>query len=286
MNYPENKIPIKGVHVFSTGTGSVHREHINGSRLPRMLWALFSRSWVDVPINFFAIEHPQGLVLFDAGLDPGVQNDREYVKDPIVRFFMRRLFRLKMNPKETLANKLAEKGLETSRVKKVVISHLHFDHHGGIADVPQAELIISSDEWEKLSETHPEREFIFKEHIEIRGARWFPVDFPDTRDPLFEPFGGYYDLMDDGSLTLLPTPGHTPGSLSMLIRVEGKSPLLLVGDLAYNREMLMEDRVPGIGEKEQLLATFEKVRGLQKRLPGMVILPAHDFMNGDISDFC
>lgn len=286
MSSPENKIPIKGVHVFSTGTGSLHAEHINGTSLPRLIWALFSRSWVDIPINFFAIEHPQGLVLFDTGLDPGIQNDREYIKDPIVRFLMGRLFMLKMNNVENLAKKLAKKGLEVSEVKKVVISHLHFDHVGGVSQVPQAKFFISRAEWKKLSEPHPEREFIFREHIDIPGARWTPIDFNHTRDPLFEPFGGYYDLMDDGSLILLPTPGHTPGSLSMLVRVEGKNPLLLVGDLAYNREMLMEDRVPGIGEKEQLLATFKKVRSLQKKLPGMVILTAHDFLNGDISDYC
>jgi len=285
MKSPEIKLPRNAIHSFTTGIGSVHREHLYGTRIPRNLWALFSRSWVEMPINVFVIEHPDGVVLFDAGLDPEIKNDREYVKDPIVRFFTRRLFRLKMDPEETLANKLIEKGIEPSRVKKVVISHLHFDHHGGIGDVPQAELITSRHEWKRLSDLNPEREFIFKEHIELPGARWQQIDFPENEDPLFDSFGGYYDLMGDGSLILLPTPGHTPGSLSMLVRFEGDKSILLVGDLAYRSKMLLEDRVPGTGNPKELLATYEKVRELKKKLPGLVIFTAHDFIKGDIKVF-
>ena len=82
--------------------------------------------------------------------------------------------------------------------------------------------------------------------------------------------------MGDGSLILLPTPGHTPGSMSMLVRDAGFPPLLLVGDLTYETDMLFRDQVPGTGNAEQLRSSFAKVRGLKEKLPSLVILPAHD----------
>lgn len=272
---------IEAVHVFSSGTGFVHTEHLYGSRLPQMWWVLFSRSWVEVPINVFVVKHLEGLVLFDTGLDPAVLTNPNYVDSFIGRFFMRRLFRYKMEP-EKLTVKLAGFGYDKADVRKVVISHLHFDHIGGIAEVPQAELLVSRDEWDQLSGPHPEREFVFREHINRHDAKWRPLGFEQTDDPLFAPFGGYHDVMKDGSIILLPTPGHTPGSLSMLVRMEGRAPLLFVGDLSYRTHLLINDQIPGTGDKRQLLAAFANVKALQRHLPGLVILPTHDFAANEV----
>ena len=115
-----------------------------------------------------------------------------------------------------------------------------------------------------------------REHIELPGAKWRQIEFTATDDPLLRPFGGYYDVMEDGSMTLLPTPGHTPGSMSMLVRTEGMPPLLLVGDLTYEVDMLMRDQAPGLGDREQLKSSFAKVRALKEHLPDLIVLPSHD----------
>jgi N-acyl homoserine lactone hydrolase len=271
--------PIRGlnVHVFSTGIGSIHKEHRYGTILPQMWWVLFSRNWVDVPISVFVLEHPEGLILFDAGLDSAVLTNPNYVDSAIGRFFMRRLFRLRLRQDETLTSKLAGLGFDAADVRKVVVSHLHFDHVGGIAEVPQADLLVSRNEWAQLSGAHPERDFIFREHVQRPGSRWQLVDFKHTDDPLLEPFGGCHDVMNDGSLILLPTPGHTPGSISMLARIRGREPLLLIGDLAYEAELLMKDQLPDTGDRAQLLDSYAKVRDLKQRIPELVLLPSHDF---------
>lgn len=162
-------------------------------------------------------------------------------------------------------------------VSKVVVSHLHFDHVGGLGEVLHADLLVSRNEWAQLSGPHPERDFIFREHVQCPAARWQCVDFDHTDDPLLAPFGGCHDVMNDGSLILLPTPGHTPGSISMLPRIKGRAPVLLIGDLAYDAESLIKDQLPDTGDKAQLLASYAKVRGLKERLPELVIFPLHDF---------
>ncbi len=267
---------VRSVHVFSTGSGEAHKEHRGGSRMPRLWWVLTSRSWVEMPINAYVIEHRDGLVLFDTGMDPAIGTDPDYVSSAVGRFFLRRLFRFQIGPGDALSNRLAALGFAAADVSKVVVSHLHWDHIGGIAHVPQADLLVSAREWRQLSDAHPEREWILREHIELPGAKWRAIEFAPTDDPMLAPFGGCYDVMGDGSMILLPTPGHTPGSMSMLMRSGDAPPLLFVGDLTYDGSMLMRDQVPGTGDAAQLRSSFAKVRTLKKRLPDLVILPAHD----------
>ncbi len=84
------------------------------------------------------------------------------------------------------------------------------------------------------------------------------------------------DVMGDGSLVLLPTPGHTAGSVSLLIRRRSRSPLLLVGDLTYGAWLLERRQLPGVGARSQLARTTDTVLALKARMPDLVVLPAHD----------
>ena len=138
---------ITSVHAFSMGSEGQHQEHRYGSRLPSLWLVLTSRSWIKVPINVFVLEHRDGLVLFDVGLDPAIVSDPVYVDSAIGRFFQRRLFRIKIAPDDTLANKLEGLGYAAVDVRKVIVSHLHFGHAGCIKEVPEAELMVSRDEW-------------------------------------------------------------------------------------------------------------------------------------------
>ncbi len=269
--------PIKSLHVLSSGWAEQHKEHRYGSWMPKTMWALLSRSWVKLPINYFLIEHRSGLILFDTGLDPKLLTDSNYISSAIGRFFLRRVFRFEETTGDPLKTLVARAGFNANEITRAVISHLHFDHVGGISQVPQAELIISDREWTQLSQPHPERKWFLQEHIEIPGARWTPIQFNATDDPLFEPFEGMYDLTGDGSLILLPTPGHTVGSLSMLIRCPGWAPILLVGDLAYEARLIEEDVTPGLGDPVELRRSYAKVRRLKQLLPDLVAVPAHDF---------
>ncbi len=272
---------IKAVHEITTGYVEQHKEHRYGTRKPLMWWVLTSKSWVRAPITAYAIEHRDGLVLFDTGADPKLVSDPNYINSPIGRFILKKVFRLDIEPKDALDQQLETIGLSASDVSKVVISHLHFDHIGGIAHVPQAELLVSQAEWQQLSEPNPEREWVLREHIELPNTKWTPIEFSPTEDPALAAFGVCYDCMGDGSLVLLPTPGHSPGSMSLLVRSAGMPPLLFVGDLTYELDPLHRDQVPGIGDADQLKDSFAKVRALEEALPDLLVIPSHDPAAGD-----
>ena len=269
--------PIASVRVLQCGRAEQHKEHRYGSSLPQLWWVFFRRRWVPLPLQCFLIEHRDGLVLFDTGIDPAIRSDKGYIKQAIGRFLIPRIFRFYLSMADRIDHVLAAAGVAASEIRTAVISHLHFDHVGGIAQIPNADLLVSAREWAILSEPHPEREWILREHIEIPGARWRQVSFAPTDDPLFEDFDGIYDVTGDGSMILLPTPGHTAGSLSMLIRQNGWDPILLVGDLTYEAVLLEQNIVPGTGDKETLRASFAKVRRLKHRLPGLAVVASHDF---------
>ncbi|MEP2028781.1 MAG: N-acyl homoserine lactonase family protein [Paracoccaceae bacterium] len=273
----ESETPISSVQALQCGSVEQHKEHRYGSRLPQLWWVFFGRSWVPLPLQSFLIEHRDGLVLFDTGIDPAIQFNKSYIKQAIGRFLLARIFRLHLTEADRIDHVLARKGVAAGDIRTAVLSHLHFDHVGGIAHIPQADLMVSAREWAILSEPHPDQEWILREHIEIPGAKWRQIAFQPTDDPLFDGFDGIHDVAGDGSMILLPTPGHTKGSLSMLIRQEGWDPILLVGDLTYEAALLDQDIVPGTGDRKTLLASFEKVRRLKSQLPELVVVASHDF---------
>lgn len=268
--------PIKNIHVVQTGWAEQHKEHRYGTRVPQMWWVLSSRSWVPLPINAFLIEHSDGFTLFDTGLDPAISSDPNYISSAVGRFLLHRIFRLHIRKEDALRYQLEALDVSAKDIRRAVISHLHFDHVGGIADIPNAELIVSEREWAQLSMPHPERVWILSEHIKLPRANWRPIEFSPSDDPLFSRFGGTFDVMGDGSMILLPTPGHTLGSLSMLVNSNRMPPILLVGDLTYQTDLLLADKTPGTGDAKQLRETYAKVRALKADLPNLIILASHD----------
>ena len=268
--------PIASVRVLTCGRAEQHFEHRYGSKLPRLWWVFLGHRWVPLPLQAFLIEHRDGWVLFDTGIDPAILSDPGYIRQAVGRILLPWIFRIHLTDADRIDHVLAAAGVDASDIRLAVISHLHFDHVGGIAQIPQADLIVSEREWSILSEPHPEREWILREHLEIPSAKWRQTAFSPTDDPLFEGFAGSHDVAGDGSMVLLPTPGHTKGSLSMLIRREGWDPILLVGDLTYEAGLIEQDVLPGVGDRKALLSSYAKVRALQERLPRLTIVASHD----------
>ncbi|MGW5364826.1 N-acyl homoserine lactonase family protein [Actinopolymorpha pittospori] len=265
--------PIAGISVLSTGTVAIRPEHVEATGKPMYWWLLTSRRWTSPrPVNVYVIEHRDGLVLFDTGQDRASVTDSDYFPGGVTGVMYDRLARFRIDAADTLTARLAAIGHDVADVHTAVISHLHQDHIGGLRELTGAELLVSRREWETLGKPAPELRGLLRSHIDLPGLRWRHID--PERWPDGIPTG--HDLFGDGSLVLLSTPGHTPGSMSLLVRRPRRPPLLMVGDLTYDAHLLQAGRVPGVGSRRQLRATTARINALLRRHPDLVILPAHD----------
>lgn len=269
--------PIRRVAVISTGQVRIRPDHEAGTWRPTLWWLLTSRRWtLPLPINVYVVEHRHGLVLFDTGQDRASITDPEYFPGGVTGMLYGRLARFEIGADETLSAGLGWLGYSAGEVGTAVVSHLHQDHIGGLGELGQAEILVSQAEWDTLAAPFAALNGLMRKHIELPGLRWRRIGLEPADDPGLAPFAASHDLFGDGSIVLLPTPGHTPGSMSMLVRRPGRRPLLMTGDLTYDVGLLERGRVPGIGGRRQLRETSQLVNTFRERHPGVVILPAHD----------
>jgi N-acyl homoserine lactone hydrolase len=270
--------PITRVARFSTGTVDIHPQHAYRGRSPMYWWILTSRRWLTGrPINVYVIEHTDGIVLFDTGQDRASVTDPSYFPDGGPNgLIYRRLARFHVSDDETPTARLARLGYRPQDVTTAVISHLHQDHIGGVREIPHAELLVSAEEWRSLHRPLAEARGLLRHHIEVPGLKWSPVEFTALEDPRLAPFTTGRDVFGDGSLVLLPTPGHTYGSMSMLVRSQDATPLLLAGDLTYDVDAFEQGQTGGVGSRRRLHTTREGVLALRANNPGMQVLAAHD----------
>jgi glyoxylase-like metal-dependent hydrolase (beta-lactamase superfamily II) len=269
--------PIRRVTVVSTGQVQIRPDHEASTWRPTPLWLLTSRRWLEPrPINAYVIEHRDGVVLFDTGQDRASVTDPDYFPGGVTGVLYNRLAQFEIAPDETLSAGLGRLGYAPGDVGTAVLSHLHQDHIGGLGELGHADIVVSQTEWDTLSSPLAELRGLLGRHIDLPGLRWRRVTPEPNDDPSLAPFGAGHDLFGDGSLVLVPTAGHTPGSMSMLVRRPGQAPLMMVGDLTYDAHLLECGHVPGVGSRRRLRAATALANRFRQLNPGLVVLPAHD----------
>jgi N-acyl homoserine lactone hydrolase len=269
--------PVRRVSVVSTGHVQIRPDHLASTWRPTFWWLLASRRWTGPrPINAYVIEHRDGLVLFDTGQSRASVTDPGYFPGGMTGFLYGRLARFEIGPQETLSAGLDRLGYAAGDVGTAVISHLHQDHIGGLAELSHADIVVSQAEWDTLSAALPEMRGLMRNHIDLPALRWRRITAEPVGDPGLAPFRSCHDLFGDRSLVLLPTPGHTPGSMSLLARRPGQRPLMMVGDVTYDAHLLELGQVPGVGSRRRLRETTAMINKMRHQYPGLVILPAHD----------
>jgi N-acyl homoserine lactone hydrolase len=206
---------------------------------------------IRVPVGAYLLEHPRGPVLFDLGMHPSLIESSERI-GPVAK-----VIQVEMPAEAQLTAQLQAVGHDPADVVLAVASHLHFDHVGGLAELPNATLIVQADEWKAAS----------------RGGRisgsYNREDFDLGHERMF--LDGVFDVFGDGSLVIHPTPGHTVGHQSLI--VEGRT--LFVGDACFCRIALDDDALPRhTGDPERHRQTFAWLR--QREAEGINVVFTHD----------
>ncbi len=203
------------------------------------------RGNVRVPIPCYLVEHPRGTVVFDSGLHTDTQSDPEERLGAAAR-----IYRVAFAPGEEVSSRLAACEVAADRVDFLVTSHLHFDHTGGHAQIPNARLVVQRREWEAGRDPDG-----------IAANYYDPRDYDLGHDLLLA--DGEHDLFGDGSVLCLPTPGHTPGHQSLRVRLAGGD-VVLCADACYLRRTLEELHLPPFAaDREAMLASLRRLRGLR-----------------------
>lgn len=266
------------VSAISTGTVRIRPEHVGPTRQNTYVWLLLTaRRWTPPrPINAYVIEHPEGVVLFDTGQDIASVTDPAYFPGGLTGYLYDRLAQFAIEPDQTLSAGLRRLGMRLADVHTAILSHLHQDHIGGLPELHGSRIMISDAEWRAMQGPLAATRGFLRTHIDLPGLRWDRVTPERLGEATLAPFTDGHDVFGDGALILLPTPGHTAGSLSLLVREPGRPPLLMVGDLTYDANLLAEGHVPGVGDKRSMHRAVEQVNALRRLHPDLVVLPAHD----------
>jgi glyoxylase-like metal-dependent hydrolase (beta-lactamase superfamily II) len=204
---------------------------------------------VTYPVPVYVIETGEERILVDTGLNPSA------VADPAAYYERPDVFAVASLEQE---QSVAEQ-LDVASLSKVVVTHLHWDHVGGLSLIPASvPLVIQRSEWEAG-------------HDEAAVARNFFL----TRDYAgqereVELVDGDHDLLGDGSVELLLTPGHTPGHQSLRI-----GELVLGIDVAHFASGFDDHRFPIFADDhEQQARSAERLRAM--RDAGLTVVPGHD----------
>lgn len=214
---------------------------------------------IEAPILAYLIETAHGRILYDVGCDYAkISNPKlrhTYYEHPAFPFGPPQ-----MEDEQRLPNRLAALGLQPADVDLVFLSHLHFDHGGGLKDFPHAEVHVHAQELAAARE--PADDAYFAD--DFRGDyRWWLAQ-------------SEYDLAP--GVRAIESPGHTAGHMSLWIELPKGDPILLCGDAADLVENLNDEVAPGLCWRERddlAVASIRKLKRLARETHAE-LWPNHD----------
>lgn len=199
----------------------------------------------------FLIRHPEGDLMWDAGLADTLHNEEEGITNGPFR----------LSVPKTLESQLTEIGVTPAEIEYFSFSHSHFDHVGNAALFAGSTLLIDQDE----------RDHMFRPEARANGESFALVAPLQDADTIT--FDGDYDVFGDGSVTILAMPGHTPGHTSLRINLENEGPVLLTGDLYHLLESRKNRIVPSFNsDKEETLRSMDRFEQLARETGALVII--------------
>jgi glyoxylase-like metal-dependent hydrolase (beta-lactamase superfamily II) len=259
------------IHAIETGTVQVKRRQIepvaHGAK--RRLDTLLDKQWTEpLPIFAWLIEHPEGLILVDTGETARASDPGYY---PRWHPYFRSGVRFQIDPEQEIAPQLRSIGFDAGDIPTVVMTHLHTDHAGGLHAFPHARILVSQRELDLACGARGR----LGGYPNNRWPNWFapePLEFLNTPHGAF---ARHAPVTSDRAVVVVPTPGHTRGHVSVVVRQDGPD-VFLAGDTSYTQAALLAGRVDGIAPDEaEAAATLTCIRDQAQQHP-LAYMPSHD----------
>lgn len=257
------------IHAVQTGSVRIKTAQVEGQGrgLGRRLRVFTDQNWSEwLPTYAWVIDHPEGVIVVDTGQGMHlVESARSF--HPYHRWEV--AFRIERE--EEIGPQLRALGLAPRDVKRVVLTHLHADHDGGVAHFPQCEVLVSP------GELRSARGWLGRArgYLPHRWPSWFsPVPLNLGADA-FGPFVASTRLTRAGDVVAVGTPGHTADHISVAV-LDGDITYLLAGDTSYNERLMLAGKIDGVSLDDEVAAsTLRAIRSFA-RDHRMVYLPTHD----------
>lgn len=183
------------------------------------------------------IDHPEGVVLVDCGMDDRFGGEPIEGADPV--------------------SSLTELGYSPDDVRYVVLTHMHFDHIAHLNEFPQATVVVRQDELDAAYDDDA------PDHIGYMHDQFECLADQEciALDPKID-----YDLFGDGSVVIFDTPGHTRGHQSVVLTFEDGSHAVLTGDASSIQQNLDEMIPSGTPDHAAIsMESLKKVKAFQDK---------------------
>jgi len=196
----------------------------------------------DITDSCYLIRHGDQQMIWDTGFPASWKGQTHDLGDLTVRI------------DKTLAEQLAQVGLKPADIDIVGISHMHSDHTGQAAEMPQAELLIGKADFDQTK------------------GKDDPFGSWRTEGAKVRAVTGDTDVFGDGSVVALHLPGHTPDHLALLVKL-ASGPVLLTGDLYHSRDAREKRGVPPFNtSREETLQSMDVFEKLAKDTGAKVVI--------------
>jgi N-acyl homoserine lactone hydrolase len=238
------------IRALRTGTVRIANAMARGSGVGPVRFARMLRDrtfTAELPVHAWLIVHPDGPILVDTG-------EVASTRDP-------RFARFEITREQEIDRALAAEGIAAGDLRRIVLTHVHGDHANGLSRLAGPEVLASSAALRGMGRW-----------LAKRGAR--PSAFAMSGGA-FGAFPASAALSADGLVRAVPTPGHAPGHVAIVVD-EGERHVMLAGDSAYSRAQLLDLCPDGVSLSAALaVRSMRRIVEHARRHP-TVFLPSHD----------